>query len=111
MTIISLVAANTALRLDPGLVPPKGTVVRWHVIRGFGAPEGHLNRSPEGRTGTVRVCFRLAGRLVMSVSSAVDGTVLNLFPEYGEQYEILKLPEGCPPLSEWLCTKDLYYVF
>jgi hypothetical protein len=110
-----LEAANAALALDPSLLPPVGSVA---VI---GDETGRLLQGEVGgylrAFGAVAVRFRDRAELVGRCHPNLTLLAKNRLPTFigrpneafrfhpgeGELHhvEVLELPDGCPPLSQW----------
>jgi hypothetical protein len=109
MPPLSLEAANTAIRLDPGLLPPPESEVTFLYFR-------------RNQNGMLRIGWVSGYKVVESFLPSVPFPGNEVFlkirlkpnkisaytPTMREHvFEIVALPENCPPIAEWLRIPDV----
>ncbi len=104
----SVEAANTALRLDPDILPPLGSVVAYVWDHPSDVRKGivleHVVRL-RSISGSMEPAIRLSYNEALWFVLPKDHRGTIRFLDY--LVEIISLPEECPQLSEWLRGKKL----
>ncbi len=110
--MVSLEAANTAVRLNPELLPPIGSMVLAEVlvsplrstVRSGWVVDHRVRRRINRNTWSWVSSVELVAT-VYKIAYHGDSHKFSFWPE--QLSEIISLPEDCPPISAWKRIRDL----